>query len=597
MRTWDRTRALVGARMKKPRGASGEKSPESLLFGLRGVEATEPSQSGPASRRAHVAQRERRMAGTETINEVRRGIDEAVLRAELRTVLDAAPVGVLLIGGAGRIRFANSKFAQLFGLDYASLGKIGEYESLARMVESRFRDATAFSYRWRASLEGAQETACDELELSAPGRRVLERVSRPVLDLGGRAVGWLETYQDITSQRHFQSKLLQTEKMAALGQLVSGIAHELNNPLTAIMGYAQLLLGRGHSPGPLAEAEHIYQDAERARRIVKNLLYFARESKPERSQANFNEIVERTLALRGYELKIENISVECSLAQNLPATLADAHQLQQVFLNLLVNAEQALMQGRGGGRVFIRTYQPSEQRVAMEVADDGPGVPREIASRIFDPFFSTKAPGEGTGLGLSIVYGIVKQHGGDVYFENQPGGGARFVVELPLISVAEAAPAAEMLAYAAQPADVDASRILVVEDEASVANLISDVLKEEGHYVEATLDGLTRLARGHFDVILCDLRMPRLDGQAFYDALVRTGSPMKDRILFITGDTLAPRTRDFLEPRGLPHLDKPFLVEELKLAVHAILERNSATPPLVAARAAGGEQLEVVKKA
>jgi CheY-like chemotaxis protein len=156
-----------------------------------------------------------------------------------------------------------------------------------------------------------------------------------------------------------------------------------------------------------------------------------------------------------------------------------------------------------------------------------------------------------------------------------------------------------MLAYAAQPADVDASRILVVEDEGSVANLISDVLKEEGHYVEATLDsqdGLTRLSRGHFDAILCDLRMPRLDGQAFYDALVQAGSPMKDRILFITGDTLAPRTRDFLEPRGLPHLAKPFLVEELKLAVHAILERNSAATALVAARAAGSEQLEVVKK-
>jgi two-component system NtrC family sensor kinase len=294
--------------------------------------------------------------------------------------------------------------------------------------------------------------------------------------------------------------------------------------------------------------------------------------------------------------------VECSLAPNLPPTLADPYQLQQVFLNLLVNAEQALLHSRGGGRVSIRTYQPLAQRVAFEVADDGPGVPPEIASRIFDPFFSTKAPGEGTGLGLSIVYGIVKQHGGDVYFENQPSGGARFVVDLPLVSVAEAESPKEILPRALQATDVGAGRILVVEDEASVANLISDVLKEEGHHVEITLDsqeGLARLSRGHYDAILCDLRMPRLDGQAYYDALVQAGSPMKDRILFITGDTLAPRTRDFLEPRGLPHLDKPFLVEELKLAVHAVLERDCRFIPgssVAPGRTARAEQFEVAKK-
>jgi len=507
-------------------------------------------------------------------------VDDALLDAELRSVLDTVPAGVLLLSPAGRIRYTNAKFAQVFGLEFHSLSDIEDYESLAALLDSRFRDGKAFSYRRRAHLAGSMESSSDELEVSTPARRVLERVSRPVLDSSGCAVGWLETYQDITSQRHFQSKILQTEKMAALGQLVSGIAHELNNPLTAIMGYAQLLLGRGQSPKPLKEAEHIYQEAERARRIVKNLLFFARESKPERSQANFNEIVERTLALRSYELKIENISVECSISPNLPATLADPYQLQQVFLNLLVNAEQALLHSRGGGRVSIRTYQPSAQRVAFEVADDGPGVPADIASRIFDPFFSTKAPGEGTGLGLSIAYGIVKQHGGEVYFENQPSGGARFVVDLPLISAAEPESPRESSPRELHAGTVGASRILVVEDEASVANLISDVLRGEGHYVEFTLDsqeGLARLSRGHFDAILCDLRMPRLDGQGFYDALVQAGSPMKYRILFITGDTLAPRTRDFLEPRGLPHLDKPFLVEELILAVHGILQRSRSS--------------------
>jgi len=477
------------------------------------------------------------------------------------------------------LRFANAQFAQLFGLDARTLADTGHFEDLAALLAIRFRDANAFAFRWRANEDGHGEEARDELELIKPARRVIERFSRPIRDRAGRSVGWIEVYQDITRQRHFQSKLLQTEKMAALGQLVSGIAHELNNPLTAMMGYAQLLLGRGLSPSQLAEATHIYHEAERARRIVKNLLFFARETKPERSRADLNEIVERTLALRSYELKIENISVETALAPHLPPTLADPFQLQQVVLNLLVNSEQALLESRGFGHVRIHTEQPSPHRVSIEVSDDGPGIAPEIASRIFDPFFSTKAPGMGTGLGLSIAYGIVKQHGGEVWFENLSGSGVRFVVELPLIAVAEAAPVDSSSSEAAL-SEMAKRRILVVEDEPSVARLVADVLSESGHDVDAVFDsqeGLARLSRHSYDAILCDLRMPRLDGPAFYDALVRSGSPLKDRILFITGDTLAPRTREFLEPRQLPHLDKPFLVEELKIAVNRLFMRIEAT--------------------
>jgi len=506
------------------------------------------------------------------------------LDAELRSVLDAVPAGVLLLDGSGRIRFTNERFARLFGLDIRRLSHVKTIDDLLLLLDGRFRDVKSFSFRWRASRDGERKPVTDELEIVKPARRVIERFSRPVLDRDGRAVGWLETYQDITSQRHFQSKLQQTEKMAALGQLVSGIAHELNNPLTAIMGYGQLLLGRGLAPGQLDEAKHIYHEAQRARRIVKNLLFFARENKPERSRADLNELIERTLALRSYELKVENIAVETSLAPDLPPTMADPYQLQQVVLNLLVNAEQALLESRGSGRVRIRTFQPARDRVSLEVSDDGPGIPADIASRIFDPFFSTKPPGVGTGLGLSIVYGIVHEHGGEVSFENQVGGGARFIVELPLIAVEEQEPVAETSPeFPARPSS-SAGRILVVEDEPTVARLIADVLQEDGHHVDAVLDsqeGLMRLSRHRYDAVVCDLRMPRLDGPALYEALVRAGSPMRDRILFITGDTLAPRTRDFLEPRKLPYLDKPFLVEELKIAVNRILEKNftSSEPP------------------
>lgn len=319
----------------------------------------------------------------------------------------------------------------------------------------------------------------------------------------------------------------------------------------------------------------IFEEAERARRIVKNLLFFARKAEPERTRVDVNEIVERTVALRGYELKIENIAVATNLAPHLPATLADPFQLQQVVLNLLVNAEQAILEGRGHGRIEIRTKKISADRLAIEVNDDGPGIPPEIATRIFDPFFTTKAPGVGTGLGLSIVYGIVEQHGGEVSFENLRGDGVKFTVELPIVAVpaAVSGPAAQVPArHMAHPAAV---RVLVIEDEPTVAQLVSDVLREEGHQVESVLDsqeGLARIARQPYDLIICDLRMPRLDGPAFYDALVRAGSPARRRILFITGDTLGPSTSEFLKSRKLPFLAKPFLVEELNLAVNSVLQ-------------------------
>ncbi len=515
------------------------------------------------------------------------------VEAELTSVLDSIQTGTILVDAAGRIRFCNARFGQYFGMERRQLQSLETFENLAALVAPRFRTPENFGAAWKLFAEGQGVPGHDELEMTRPTRRILERFARPVLDREGRAVGWLELYYDVTGERQIQSKLLQTEKMAAVGQLVSGIAHELNNPLTAIMGYGQLLLGQGLAPEQFSEANRVFQEAERARRIVKNLLYFARENEPERTRVDLNEIVERTLALRSYELRVENILVECQLAGDLPDTMADPYQLQQVVLNLLMNAEQALLQERGQGNVKIKTRVADGHRIALEISDDGPGVPREIASRIFDPFFTTKPSGVGTGLGLSIVYGIVKQHGGEVTFENQSGGGARFVVELPVLEIPLKAreAAAPEVANALLP--VRSGRILVVEDEPSVAQLIVDVLREEGHQVEAVLEsqeGLARLARAHYDLVVCDLRMPRLDGPAFYEALIRSGSPVQDHILFVTGDTLAPRTMQFLEKSKLPYLAKPFLVEELKLAVNRRLERGreNSEEDLVAGSAKSG---------
>ena len=500
------------------------------------------------------------------------------LEAELSSLLDALEAGVILFDPSGRIRFTNARFGQLFGLKLKGAEVIQTFSELEDLVAARFRDPEAFSKPWKQFSSGEEIPSQDELELVRPVRKIVERYSRPVLSREGPAAGWLELYYDVTGKREIQSKLLQTEKMAALGQLVSGIAHELNNPLTAIMGYAQLLLGHGLAKPQQAEAGRVFQEAERARRIVKNLLYFARENKPERVRVDLNEIVERTLALRSYELRIENILVECSLEPELPETMGDPYQLQQVVLNLLVNAEQALLEDRGRGHVWIRTQRSLANKIALEISDDGPGIAPSIALRIFDPFFTTKPAGIGTGLGLSIAYGIVHQHGGDVSVESQRGSGAKFIVELPVAAALVEQATVAPLAAAGKASSTATGRILVVEDEATVAQLIVDVLREEGHEAEAAFDsqeGLTRIARTRYDLVICDLRMPRLDGPAFYDALVRAGSPIQHRMVFITGDTMARRSLEFLESHKLPYLAKPFLVEELKLAVNRILERNS----------------------
>jgi two-component system NtrC family sensor kinase len=501
------------------------------------------------------------------------------LEAELRSVLDSVHAGILLADRSGQIRYVNHRFVQLLGVDPLQQPELRHLDALAAAVQDRFRNPEEFAERWRQLRREREEVCVDELEMVRPTRKIIERCARPVLDRAGRCLGWLEVYRDLTQQRLIQTQLVQTEKMAALGQLVSGIAHELNNPLTSIMGYAQLLLSRRLHEDRIADAEKIYQEAERARRLVKSLLLFAREAKPEHRLVDLNEIVERTLALRSYELKVENIQVTLDLDPDLPRTLADAHQLQQVILNLVVNAEQALQMARGSGNIWIRTRRAPGNRIALEVADDGPGIPPALASRIFDPFFTTKPPGLGTGLGLSIAYGIVQEHGGEITVDSQPGQGATFVVQLPVVTVAE--PSRRVESQASAECRVHPGRrILVVEDEPTVAQLIVDVLTEQGHQVEAVLDsreGLHRVSQQDYDLVICDLRMPRLDGRAFYEALVRSGSPARNRLFFITGDTLAPRTVEFLKTHQIPYLAKPFLVEELTLAVHRLLASSSAT--------------------
>jgi signal transduction histidine kinase/ActR/RegA family two-component response regulator len=515
--------------------------------------------------------------------------DPQAVQAVLRTLIESVACGVLLFGTNGELSSANERMAEMLRIEKGGLERFANFETLVSHLAPRFADSEAVAARWRNRFEG-EEASWDELELLRPERRILERFARPVVDGSGRRLGWLEVYRDVTTQRLIEKKLLHLERMAAIGQMVSGVAHELNNPLTSVLGFAQLLLTRRSGSQRDSDIQSIVQAAQRASRIAKNLLLISREAEPERLPVDLNEIVERTLALRSYELRLENIEVTTNFSRHLPPLLADAGQLQQVLLNLIINAEQAIQQKQDKGHILLRTSLISADLMAFQVTDDGPGIAPEPLSHIFDPFFTTKPPGVGTGLGLSIVYGIVHEHGGEVFVDSREGAGATFTVELPVAKslgsmLPEKSPSAGARDFSME-AGFARGKILVVEDEPTVARLIADVLRDEGHPVDTVLDsreGLHLVRSKTYDLIICDLRMPHIDGRGFYRELVRQGSLPEQRLVFVTGDTLSPNTVKFLKSSGVPYLAKPFRVEELKEVVQQALvgggRRETAAPP------------------
>ena len=365
--------------------------------------------------------------------------------------------------------------------------------------------------------------------------------------------------RDVTDQKMLQEQLIQSEKMSAIGQLVSGVAHELNNPLAGISAFAQLLLTeKRFPPDQRTAAEMIYAEARRASRIVQNLLTFARQHKPERASASVNQVLDDTLELRGYELRVRGIEVVRDYDDDLPETLADAHQLQQVFLNLITNAEQAMeKRQRDTQRLLVRTRRAGAV-IRIEVEDTGPGIPPNLLERIFNPFFTTKPTGSGTGLGLSISLGIVREHEGRIWAENAPSGGARFTIELPFVTPQGREQLAR--APAASPAG-DRLRILVVDDEASVRVALQRYFASRGHEIETTAsakDALARLREGTFDAVVVDMRMPDLSGEQLYDELRARDPGHAERVIFTTGQLVDEQVRNFLASTGRPYIPKPF---------------------------------------
>jgi PAS domain S-box-containing protein len=414
--------------------------------------------------------------------------------------------------------------------------------------------------RWNAVLAGQPQTLEAEI-IGADGRLLVAIMSAALIPDYGEV---FLIVKDVTVQKQLEIQLHQSEKLAALGRLVAGAAHELNNPLAVILGLAQLELLEDLPPAQRADMEQIERAALRASHIVEHLRTFARPQPAEPQPLDLSRLIDDTLGRLSAEIAARSIGVEVSIDADLPQLVADAHQLEQVLFNIIQNAVLALVNNAPDTpRVLTIRAVAVSGAARLTIADTGPGIAPEHLARIFDPFFTTRRVGEGSGLGLSIVHAIVKQHGGRIWAESEPGHGTTFYVDLPLgVTVPAPVPDHKQLALPA------ARRILLVEDEDSVRAVATRGLERLGYQVKAVADGAAALeqALAHdYDLVISDIQMPGMDGVALYRQLHELRPAL--RWLILTGDTMGERSRTFLEEVALPVLPKPFTRDQLAACV------------------------------
>ena len=489
-------------------------------------------------------------------------------KREWEQTVDAFNHAICYVDAQGDVRRANRVFAELIKLPVTALPG----RPWLTLLPPAWADSIA---RLLALPEGG-----GPVEVRS-GDRVLLVAAIPAGDPGAAVL----IFEDHTEKRRLQEQLLQSEKMSAIGQLIAGVAHDLNNPLASVVGFSDLLGEAADVPPRLAEPlAVIRQEAERASAIVRNLLSFARRQEGERQLQSLRPILESTHQLLKNQLMASRIELTLEAEPGLPEVEVHANQIKQVFVNIINNAAQAIASTRtSGGRIDILA-KCLPDGVAISIADNGPGMPPAVAERVFEPFFSTKSEGEGTGLGLSICHGIVNEHGGSMTVD--PGGGGRgatFTVELPgavrplgQVPGAAAREGARGPTRSSGPTEpAEPLRILVVDDEPHILHYMQATLESWGHEVVLARDGSQALKRAliqPFDLIICDLRMPRLGGREMFHTLAQMHPAVADRLIFATGDTVRGDTLQFLEELGRPFLQKPFQLDELRRVLAAVVK-------------------------
>ena len=471
----------------------------------------------------------------------------------------------------GGMEHANHTFCRMIGYTPDEIVQMNAEEFLAEDSRSQLSTIAAAAQNdgiWRGTLVRTRQD--DSTFLTSCTLTALA-------DDAGRVTQLVAVERDVTRETELRDQLIHAERLAAAGQLVSGVAHELNNPLQSVVGFAELLLDNERRDDAREDLEHILSEANRAAKIVQNLLTFVRRSNAERAVASLNDIVQSAIELRSYEFAVANIEIDADYAQDLPPVRVNREEIQQVLLNLLLNAEHAMKNSNVPGKLRVRTA-VGDPGVVVDVHDNGPGVPSTVARRIFEPFFSTKEVGHGTGLGLSIALGIVEAHRGTLVLA-EAGQGACFRLTLPAADVTRSAGTQESRSTAARVA-LAGQRALVADDEQPVRLLLRRLLTRRGFAVDLAVDGQMAaqlLEQSHYDLVMCDVKMPNGGGLALYDSIGQRHRDVLDRFVFISGDILNPQLHFLSDSSQVPLLSKPFDAAKLDNVLDLISARRFAS--------------------
>ncbi len=485
--------------------------------------------------------------------------------ARLRSLLDSSPDIMLCLDSEGRIQEANRTLEAASGLTREDLLN-SSFTSIIRGIPSL--------PELRKTLSESEGPLMLDANVHTSGMGDRDLTMR--IDLARDSTRELVLVaRDITEDKRTVTRLQQTERLTSIGGIVAGVAHELNNPLTGILGFSQMLARRDTEGRFSHDLERILECALRCQKIVKNLLCFARASSPEKKSLGLNGVLIKALDLLEYTFREDEIEIVKDLDAELPYVRADFRLMQQVIMNLVTNAVHAIRSNRKQGRLVFRSRAQAD-RVILDISDNGPGIPPEIQSQIFDPFFTTKADGRGTGLGLSISYGIVSDHGGALTFKSRPGEGTTFSISLPVASP---------LPSMAEESNEDATHrvsILVADDEPVVLDLLLRLLSSPKYSVDTASNGLEALRKitaRPYDLILTDIKMPKLTGIQVYEKAISVRPELKDRFVFLTGDVrFLSEERDAMLA-NCSCLMKPLSIEKIETAIEAVLCQDSTSPP------------------
>jgi two-component system NtrC family sensor kinase len=484
---------------------------------------------------------------------------------EYRSMFNASIDGLVLWNAAGEMVDVNPALWKMYGYSDEEYLALLPGSFIGPSYHPNFIRSIAAGETLHAEITELRKDG-SALEVEVHGIPMQYQGKPHVLTIARDITEKKRSVQELTRQRE---ALYQREKLAALGSLLAGVAHELNNPLSVVVARAVLLEEHG-GPATQAAALKIRTAAERCARIVRTFLAMARQQQPERGPVAINEVVSAALDITAYAVRTSGIEVELDLADGIPPILADADQLHQVLLNLIVNAQHALQDQPPPRRIRVTSrHDSAKDQISIMVADNGPGIPAHLRARVFEPYFTTKPTGTGTGVGLAVSLGIVEAHGGTLTVDCPTEGGAVFSIALPVGTVdttgADARPTGE--------ASATMRTILIVDDEAEIRETLAEILTAARHRVVTVGSGreaLERMAREHYDVILTDIRMPDFDGRALYQEIERRWPERAARVVFVTGDTLGSTFREFAAEGGRPVIEKPFLPSDVRSVVAAM---------------------------